>query len=111
MNATLSLQIFYTCQAAENAKNTSPCPSTSYCNDKYTDRPVLQPRQVAGALALQSGERLSKLMVWKPSQFLISHESKANYRIRPEGLLFSGNFLENLPAAKQKFLVAKSVLI
>lgn len=45
------------------------------------DKPVLEPRQVAGTFAFYGGERLAKFMIRKPFQFSISHESKANHRL------------------------------
>lgn len=65
------------------------------------DKPLLEPRQVAGTFTFYGGERLAELVIRKPLQFPLRHESKADHRICPEGLLIGWNLLEDLPAGRQ----------
>ena len=65
------------------------------------DKPLLKPRQVAGTFTFYGGERLAELVIRKPLQFPLRHESKADHIICPEGLLIGWNLLEDLPTGRQ----------
>lgn len=45
------------------------------------DKPLLKPWQVAGTFTFYGGESLPELVIWKPFQFTVGHESKADYRL------------------------------
>lgn len=66
------------------------------------DKPIFEPRQVAGTFTLDGGERLAIFVIWKPLKLLVSHGPEADHRVGPEGLLLLWNLPEDLAAERER---------
>lgn len=66
------------------------------------DKPIFEPRQVAGTFTLDGGERLATFVIWKPLKLLVSHGPEADHRVGPEGLLLLWNLPEDLAAERER---------